>query len=55
LCLVPYHNSMFILLVVEYPLGTYNILLWSLNQRSHFIALEVVQLFLYSYHPIRIT
>jgi hypothetical protein len=40
------------LLVAEYALGAYNILLWSLNQRSYFIVLEVVQLFLYRHHPI---
>jgi hypothetical protein len=45
---------MFILLIVEHPLDTYNILFWSFNQRSRFIALEVVQLFLHSHHQIRI-
>jgi hypothetical protein len=32
---------MLILLIEKYPFGTYNILLWSFNQRPHFIALEV--------------
>jgi hypothetical protein len=30
-------------------------LLWSFNQRPQFIALEVVQFFLYGHHPIQIT
>jgi hypothetical protein len=41
-----------VLLIAEYPFGIHNILLWSFNQRSHFIALEVVQFFLHSHHPI---
>jgi hypothetical protein len=49
------NNFMLILLVAEYPFGTYNILLWSFNQRPHFITLEVVQFLLHSHHPIRIT
>jgi uncharacterized membrane protein len=44
----------FILLVVEHPLGSHNILLRTWHQALNFISLEVVELFLHGQHPVRI-
>jgi hypothetical protein len=43
-----------VLLVVEHPLGSYNILLWTWHQAPNFIPLEVFELFLHGQYPVRI-
>jgi hypothetical protein len=42
------------LLIVEHPLGSHNIFLWTWHQAPYFISLDVVELFLHGRHPIRI-
>jgi hypothetical protein len=42
------------LFVVENPLGSHNILLWTQHQALDFISLEVVELFLHDHHPVQI-
>jgi hypothetical protein len=51
---VPCHHTMLILLVVEYPLGSYNILVRTWNKMSYLIPHEVVELLLHCQHPIQI-
>ena len=54
--LVANDNPMGILLVLKYPLGSNDIVIprRSWHQSPHFVALEVVELFMHGIEPIRI-
>jgi hypothetical protein len=52
--LVSCHHTVLILLVVEYPLGSHNVLLRTWHQALYFIFLEVIELFLHGQHLVRI-
>ena len=54
--LVAYDNPMSILLVLEYPLGSNDIMVpgWPWHQYPHLVALEVVEFFMHGIKPIRI-
>jgi hypothetical protein len=45
---------MLVLLVVEDPFGSYNILIRTWDQMSYLVPSEVVELLLHRHHPIRI-
>ena len=45
---------MLILLVAEYPFGTYNILIRTWNKMPYLIPREIVELLLHRHYPIRI-
>ena len=52
-CLVAYHHTMLIFLVLEYPFGINHILaFWSFNKLTYLIPCEVVQLILHCHDPI---
>ena len=54
-CLVSNHHSMLILFVAEDPLGADDVLVLRMFFKNpNFIASEVVELFLYGHHPIRV-
>ena len=54
--LVANDNSMGILLVFEYPLGSNDIMVpcWPWHQSPHLVVLEVVEFFMHGIEPIRI-
>ena len=54
--LVANDNSMSILLVLEYPLGSNDIMVprWPWHQSLHLVMLEVVEFFVHGIKPIRI-
>ena len=54
--LVVNDNPMSILLVLEYPLGSNDIMVpcWPWHQAPHFVLLEVVEFFMHGIEPIRI-
>jgi hypothetical protein len=45
---------MLVLFVVEHPLGSHNVLLWTWHQALDFIPFEVVELFLHGQNPVQI-
>ena len=55
-CLFVNENAIFVLLVLEHPLGANNILaiLGSSNKRSNLVALEVVEFIMHGLKPILI-
>ena len=55
-CLVADDGPMSILLVLEYPLGSNDIMIprWPWHQSPHLVVLEVVELFMHGIEPIQI-
>src|ERR1043165_2325325 len=53
--LVPYHNTILILLFAKKPFGADDVVLLgvgSFNKRPHFVSFELMKLFHDSHHPI---
>src|SRR3954469_25678996 len=53
-CFIPHNNAIFILFVLEDPLGADNIaaILWFLYELPNFVAFEVISFFMHCNNPI---